>query len=141
MGFADAPDYVAALRSFVAAYDGPRARAVRHAPALFEFYARLFADDAVGRDARVLVNAVLAYFVVPEDLLPEAELGPWALMDDVYIASHVFRILRRELPDEVIARAWNAEGDLDEVMDFVHGEARTELGKRTREVLRLAGIG
>ena len=137
----EAPEFLAALRSFVASYEGARQRAIVRAPDVFELYARLFAAPELSREVRSMINAVLAYFVVPEDLLPEAELGPFGLLDDLFVAAHVFRILRRELPGEVIDRAWLADGDVDEVMDLIHGETRAELGKRAREALRLAGLG
>jgi uncharacterized membrane protein YkvA (DUF1232 family) len=140
MGF-DAPDYLRELRAFVDAYEGPAQRAVTAAPVVFELFARLFADTTLSRDARALVNAVLAYFVVPEDVLPEAELGPFGLVDDLYVAGHVFRILRRELPAGALEHAWQGEGDVDATMDVVYSQARNELGKRAREVLRLAGLG
>lgn len=135
------PEFLGALRRFVEAYEGSRSRAIRCAPDIFEFYARLFGDDRLGRDARALVNSVLAYFVVPEDVVPEAEYGPLGLMDDLFVAAHCHRILRRELAPEIVAAAWIGEGDLDEMMDLVHAECRAELGKRTKEVLRMAGLG
>jgi uncharacterized membrane protein YkvA (DUF1232 family) len=140
MGF-DAPDFAGSLRAFVEGYQGTRMRAVRWAPEIFEMYARMFIDDRLSRDARSLVNAALAYFVVPEDLMPESELGPVGLMDDLFVASHVYRLLRRELEPGVLDDAWHGEAPIDEVMDEVHTETRAELGKRAREVLRLAGLG
>lgn len=137
----EAPDYLASLRSFVDAYEGPAQRAVALAPVVFEFYARLFGDTTLSRDARAMVNAVLAYFVVPHDVLPEAEFGPFGLVDDLFLAGHVFRILRRELKSGAVNHAWAGEGDVDDVMDIVYTESKNELGKRGREVLRLAGLG
>lgn len=136
----EAPEFLGALRGFVAQYEGARERAILRAPDVFELYARLFCHGDLPREARGMVNAVLAYFVVPEDVLPEAEFGPFGLLDDLFVAAHVFRILRRELPAEVIDRAWLGEGDVDEVMDVVYTETRAELGKRAREALRLAGL-
>jgi uncharacterized membrane protein YkvA (DUF1232 family) len=135
------PEFLASLRIFVEAYEGARSRAIRRAPEIFEFYARLFSNPGLSRDARALVNAVLAYFVVPEDVLPESEFGPLGLMDDLFVAAHCYRILRRELAPEIVPAAWIGEGDLDDVMDQVYSECRAELGKRTKEVLKLAGLG
>lgn len=135
------PEFLASLRVFVDAYEGSRSRAIRRAPEIFEFYARLFSNPGLSRDARALVNAVLAYFVVPEDVLPEAEFGPFGLMDDLFVAAHCYRILRRELAPEIVPAAWIGEGDVDEMMDEVYAESRAELGKRTKEVLRMAGLG
>lgn len=135
-----APDYAAALERFVHQYAGSRHSAVRWAPAIFQFYARLFSGGHLSHDARAIVTSVLAYFVVPDDLMPEAELGPVGLLDDLYVASHAYRILRRELPREVIAEAWVEETPLEAVMSEVYSQARGELGRRGRDALRLAGL-
>lgn len=136
----DAPDFMASLRAFVAQYEGSRQRAILRAPDVFELYARLFCQAELSREARAMINAVLAYFVVPEDVMPEAEFGPFGLLDDLFVAAHVFRMLRRELPGDVIERAWLAEDDVDEVMDNIYTETRSELGKRAKEALKLAGL-
>jgi uncharacterized membrane protein YkvA (DUF1232 family) len=136
----EAPDFLASVRVFVAQYEGARQRAILRAPDVFELYARLFGQPELSREARSMVNAVLAYFVVPEDVLPEAEFGPFGLLDDLFVAAHVFRILKRELPAAAIARAWLADDDVEEVMDVIYTETRAELGKRAREALRLAGL-
>ena len=135
-----APEFAAALERFVHEYTGARERAIRWAPFIFQMYARLWSDPRTTRSARAIVSSVLAYFVVPDDLLPEGELGPVGLMDDLFVAAHAHRILRRELPLEVLADAWHGDGDLDEAMAEVYAEARAELGKRARDALRLAGL-
>ncbi len=140
-GMFEAPDYATALRGFVAEYEGARQQAVRLAPEVFTFFARLLVDPRLPRDARHVVTSVLAYFVAPDDVMPEAELGPLGLMDDLFAASHAYRTLRRELPIEMLLEAWQADEDLDEAMAMVHTETKAELGKRTKDVLRMAGLG
>jgi uncharacterized membrane protein YkvA (DUF1232 family) len=137
----EAPDYATLLRRFVADYEGARQQAVRLAPEVFTFFARLLVDPRLPRDARHVVTSVLAYFVAPDDVMPEAELGPLGLMDDLFAASHAYRTLRRELPTEMLRQAWQADEDLDEAMAMVHSETKAELGKRTKDVLRMAGLG
>jgi uncharacterized membrane protein YkvA (DUF1232 family) len=129
------------LREFVLGYTGAHERAVLRAPDVYDFFARLFADDRVDREARQLVNGVLAYFVAPGDVMPEEELGPYGLLDDLFVATHAFRLLRRELPDEVIAAAWAGDDDVDDVFNVVHTEARAAVGRKSREALRMAGMG
>lgn len=135
-----APDYAAALHRFVHDYEGSRASAVQLVPDVFSFYARLMVDNRVGRSPRTTVTAVLAYFVVPDDVLPEAELGPLGLLDDLYAASYAYRTLRREVPAEVLLAAWLGEQSLDDAMALAYSETRAELGRRTRDVLRMAGL-
>lgn len=134
------PDYAAALREFVGSYRGPREAAIRQAADIFDFYARLMMDARLPRHHRALVNAVLAYFVVPEDLFPEEELGPFGLVDNLYVSAAAFRMLARDTSYEVLSEAWRAEGDLDAVMALVHKECRAAVGKKAKDVLRIAGL-
>lgn len=136
----EVPDYAASLRRFVHEYRGSRERAVRLAPDVFGFFARLLIDPRLPRTARPVVTSVLAYFVVPDDVLPEAELGPMGLMDDLYAAAYAYRMLRREMPGAILYDAWQADEELDQAMSVVYTETRAELGRRTKDVLRMAGL-
>jgi uncharacterized membrane protein YkvA (DUF1232 family) len=135
-----APDYRASLRRFVDGYRGSREQAILRAGDVFDFFARLYVDDELPRDQRQLVGAALAYFVVPDDVLPEAELGPYGLLDDLYVASHVYRLLRNELAVALVERAWRSDDDIDDAMDLVYRECRAELGKQRKQVLKMAGL-
>jgi len=135
-----APDFAAALHRFVHDYEGSRSAAVRLVPDVFCFYSSLFADARLARDPRNIVTAVLAYFVVAEDVMPETELGPVGLLDDLYAAAYGYRQLRREVPTDVLADAWPGDMRLDDAMALAYSETRAELGKRIREVVRMAGL-
>ena len=134
------PDYRVLLRKFVDGYSGAYEKAIALTPDVFEFYARLLMNDRVGRGARSLITSVLAYFVVPDDVLPESELGPYGLLDDLHVAGHVYRILRRDLPNEILTAAWRGELELEAAMDLVYTESRAGLGRLRRKVLRVAGL-
>ncbi|HAE55198.1 MAG TPA: hypothetical protein DCG25_09520 [Acidimicrobiaceae bacterium] len=136
----DAPDYSFQLRLFTQDYDGPRSRAIRHSADIFEFFTLLFVRVRMHRQNRAMVNAVLAYFVVPDDLFPEERLGPIGLVDDLFVAAHTYRILRREIPTAELAACWKGEEELEMVMDEVYRECRAEIGKKTKDALRLAGL-
>ncbi len=128
------------LRRFVDGYRGVHERAVQHAPDVFELFARLFSSTRLDRASRQVVNGVLAYFVAPGDVLPEDALGPFGLLDDLYVAAHAFRMLRRELDADLIESAWRGDGDVDEVMNLVYAEARAAVGHKGRDALRMAGL-
>ena len=102
----EAPSFTEALRNCVHGYSGAHSAAIERAPDVFEFFARLFAERDLPDSARPLINAVLAYFVAPFDVMSEQELGPFGLLDDLYVASHAFHLLRREVPNELLHSAW-----------------------------------
>ena len=156
----DAPSYADSLRKCVAGYSGAHEQAVRWAPDVFELFSRLFAEPELPDHARPVVNAVLAYFVAPHDVLPAEDLGPYGLLDELYVASHAFAILRREVAPDLVIRAWkrrgksppqsirgkrkkddDRDGDVDEVMAIVRAESRAAVGKQGKTALKMAGLG
>ncbi len=155
----EAPSYVALLHACVDGYDGAHRDAVVRAPDVFAFFTRLFEEPELPASARPLVNAVLAYFVAPNDVLPEEDLGPFGFLDDLYVAAHVYQLLRREVPAGLLETAWQKRGrpaaksirgrpatlpgdddDLDTVMAVVRTESKAAIGKQARAALKLAGI-
>jgi uncharacterized membrane protein YkvA (DUF1232 family) len=134
------PSYADALRNCVRGYEGSHARAVLSVVDIFEFFSHLFASPALPPSARPVINAVLAYFVAPNDVMSEEELGPFGLLDDIYVATHAYHLIRADIPEDERQRAWTGEGDLDEVMAMARAESRVACGKLARAALKMAGI-
>lgn len=63
------------------------------------------------------VCRVVAYFVLPFDILPEEVHGGEGFVDDVYFALSILDRLREELPDHVLEDAWEGEGLLANLLD------------------------
>ena len=133
-------DYATALRNWVSKYRGKRECAVRRAGDVFDFFPHLFADSRLPRHNKIVVNAVLAYFVVPQDVFPEDTLGPVGLVDDLYVAACAFRRLQKDVAPAILLDAWPADDDLATVMHDVYRESRAEVGRKSKEVLRMAGL-
>jgi uncharacterized membrane protein YkvA (DUF1232 family) len=137
-----APDFAEQLQANVEAYRGPREVCIREAAHLYRFYVRLYADPRLPRAARPIVNAVLAYFVVADDVIPDAEHGPLGLVDDVFLAAYGYRCLCRAHVDaHVLNDAWAPQTDLNAVMAEVFKDARNGVGKKRREILKMSGLG
>jgi|JI7StandDraft_1071085.scaffolds.fasta_scaffold105427_2 uncharacterized membrane protein YkvA (DUF1232 family) len=137
-----APDFAEQLEAYVADYRGPREVSIREAANLYRFYVRLYADPRLPRAARPIVNAVLAYFVVADDVIPHDEHGALGLVDDVYLAAHAYRLLCSEgVEDDLLRAAWPARTDVEAVMNEVYRDARSEVGKKRKDVLRMSGLG
>ena len=136
----ETPDYAMSLRNWVSDYRGKRESVIRRAGDIFDFYTHLFADPRLPRHHKIVVNAVLAYFVVPKDVFPEDILGPIGLVDDLYVAACAFRRLQKEVAPAVLLDAWPGEDELTTVMHDVYRESRAEVGRKSKEVLRMAGL-
>jgi uncharacterized membrane protein YkvA (DUF1232 family) len=138
----NAPDFAQQLEAYVDGYRGPREVSVREAANLYRFYVRLYADPRLPRGARPIVNAVLAYFVVADDVIPPEEGGELGIVDDVFLAAHAYRMLCNEgVEAELLQEAWPARTDPDAVIAEVYRDARAAVGKKRKEILEMSGLG
>jgi uncharacterized membrane protein YkvA (DUF1232 family) len=135
------PDFASQLQRYVDDYRGPREISIRHAANLYRFYSSLFADPRLPREARPIVNAVIAYFVVADDVMPHEQHGPLGLVDDTFLAAHAYRQLCRLVDADLLHEAWTDPQPLDHVMATVYRDARSQVGKKKKEILRLSGLG
>jgi uncharacterized membrane protein YkvA (DUF1232 family) len=113
-------------------------------PDIFILMVRLMFDREVPRKTRVLIAGVVAYFISPYDLLPEAILGPVGYLDDLVLAVAVLSQLFTGDLEPFARRHWNGPKDLREVMRDVNGAAEGFLGHaiygRLKRLLARHGI-
>ncbi len=141
-------------KHLLAAYDGIRRKALRAVerrggrlgadavrvlllvPDIFLLLVRLSLDKEVPVRTRVLIGSVLAYFLLPIDLLPEGLLGGAGYLDDLVLATAVIaQAFGGEL--ETYARKhWSGPDDIREVLRDVSASAHRLLSGKTYRRLR-----
>ena len=82
------------------------------APDIFYFLCRLMTDKDVPAEDRAKIGTVIAYFILPIDLLPEAFLGVFGYADDVVLAAYVLNKITNSVAPEIIKKHWPGDGDI-----------------------------
>ena len=82
------------------------------APDLFHLLCKLAMESAVPLKERVKLAAVVAYFVSPFDLLPEALLGFMGFADDIALAAYALNSLVNRCDPEIVRRQWAGDEDI-----------------------------
>ena len=91
--------------------NNPWMRYVLLAPDFFHLVTCLLVDPDVPAKHKAALGGVVAYFILPIDLLPEALLGPVGYLDDVALAAYAVNQLVNDVDPEVVARNWAGDGD------------------------------
>lgn len=128
------------LQEHVTEYRGEFDDIVLLVPDFFRLLTNLLEDARVSKEARMLINAAIAYFVAPYDVHPEEVYGPFGYLDDLFLCAYVIRELRSLLPDEVMEDAWEAEFDLKQITDAVYEKSREGLDEKTDAILKYVGL-
>jgi uncharacterized membrane protein YkvA (DUF1232 family) len=78
-------------------------------PDFFVMMVRLARDPRVSTKSKLLIGAVIAYFLSPIDVIPDL-LGGLGLIDDLAIALYAIEELKGGVPAAVLEEAWPGEG-------------------------------
>ena len=82
------------------------------APDLFHLLCKLTIDSRVPVNKKVKLGAVIAYFISPLDLLPEAILGPIGYLDDIALTAYVLNDLINDIDAKIVTENWAGEKDI-----------------------------
>ena len=82
------------------------------APDLFHLLCKLSIDKDVSLKHKAKLAAVIAYFVSPIDLIPEALTGPVGYVDDIALAAYVLNGIINESSPEVVNKHWAGDEDV-----------------------------
>ena len=86
------------------------------APDLFHLLCKLSIDKDVPVKEKAKLAGVIAYFVSPIDLLPEALIGPLGFADDISLAAYVLNSIMSKTDPEIVRKHWAGEVDILDVV-------------------------
>ena len=115
---------------------GNAVRVLLMVPDIFLLLVRLVMDRDVPAGTRALIGSVLAYFVLPVDLLPEAILGGAGFLDDIVLATAVIAQAFGGELEPYARKHWSGPEDLRTVLRDVSESAQGLLGGRVYKQLQ-----
>lgn len=133
-------DYAQVVRENVGEYRGWFYNAVRWAPIFAATLMTLSQDPRLEARHRTWVNAAIAYFVMPDDAMPEEEYGPYGYLDDNLVSAYVIDRVARDVGWRVIEEAWSGEVAARDVARETLSREHELLGHLGQEALTRAGV-
>lgn len=134
-------DYDEVLRANVSAYRGPYHDIITLAPDLFRLMCRLLDDKRLPPRLKPLVNAAIAYFVVPFDPIPEDIYGSEGYLDDVWLCCHIARRIASEMKSmDILVQNWQGEQDIEKVLVTVLSLEHPTLEEKKPLILKYVGL-
>lgn len=133
-------EFTHVVRENVGEYRGSFFSAVKWAPIFAATLMTLSKDPRLLEKHRTMVHAAIAYFVTPDDAVPEEEVGPYGYIDDNLVSAYVMKQIAAEVGWPVIEEAWGGEGGGREVTIEMIDRERELLGDLGEEALQKAGV-
>lgn len=133
-------DFYDTLVENLEGYEGEYAYFINCGPNLFNLLCDLLSQKEISRQMRLEISAAIAYYVAPDDIIPEEIYGPYGYIDDIFISVYVLRKVAKEFGYEFLQNLWKHDSDLKEVMDDCYDNSLSLLEDKVHEVLSYVGL-
>ena len=85
-------DYYDTLVENLETYSGEYESFIDYGPKLFKLLCDLLNCD-MEKSLRLPICGAIAYYVTPDDVIPENVYGPYGYIDDIYLSTHVLKMV------------------------------------------------
>ena len=130
----------AMLEKDISGYEGELSRLIAEAPALYRMMTRLLDDRALPRSMSPLVIAAIAYFILPEDIIPEEKFGPAGYVDDIYLCAFVANeVMKESASPEILSRNWDGNAPVAELIGEILNREGELIGDKKERIMQYIG--
>lgn len=114
---------------------------IKYIPDFFKLLSDMLDRDEVDKDARLLINAALGYFVSPDDVLPDDVYGPKGYMDDIFVCTFVLQKLYLQY-STLMRQLWNNEEELKTAIENTYSSSKRYLEEQNliERIIRYCGL-
>jgi len=136
----DLKRFDAMLEKDISGYEGEFSKLIAEAPALYRMMTRLLDDRALPRSMSPLVIAAIAYFILPEDIIPEEKFGPAGYVDDIYLCAFVANeVMKESASPEILARNWDGKAPVVELIGEILDRESQLIGDKKERIMQYIG--
>lgn len=137
---AEFKDFYDTLIENLNSFDGEYAGFIDYGPNLFNLLCDLLSQKEIKKDMRLEISAAIAYFVVPDDIIPEEIYGPYGYIDDIFISVYILRKVADEFGYEYLQNLWKHESNVKEIMDDCYDNSLELLEDKVYTILVYVGL-
>jgi uncharacterized membrane protein YkvA (DUF1232 family) len=133
-------DFINVIQSEVEGYEGEHAELITQSPGLYRLLTRLLDDPNLPGRLRPLVILAIAYFILPNDIMPEDLSGAANYADDIFLAAFITDQVRKDLENgNILTDNWDGERDVLTLIDEILGQEAGLIGDRRELILWYIG--
>ena len=131
----------AMLEKDISGYEGEFSEIIRQAPALYRMMTKLLDDPALPRSISPLVIAAIAYFILPEDIIPEDKFGPVGYVDDIYLCAFVAtEVISASGSPDILVRNWDGLRPVVELVKEILDREKELIGDKRERIMQYIGL-
>jgi uncharacterized membrane protein YkvA (DUF1232 family) len=129
------------LEQEVSGYNGKHSDIISKAPAFFRMMTSLMDDPGLTGQLSPLVIAAIAYFILPEDVIPEEKFGPLGFIDDIFLCAFVAdRVRKATGSEDILNRNWDDQTPVVPLIEQILDGELELIGDKKQVILDYIGF-
>ena len=133
-------DFSDTLRENLEAFEGSYAHFIDYGPDLFTLLCDLLDYKKLSKESRLEINAAIAYYVIPNDVISETVYGPYGYIDDIFITVFVLKRIAKVYGYDLIQDYWRLNNDVKDVIEECYDHSLELLEDKVYPVLSYSGL-
>ncbi|VVB73106.1 Uncharacterised protein [uncultured archaeon] len=128
------------LEEQISAYEGRHDDLIYQAPELYRLLTRMLDDPMLPIRLRPIVISAIAYFILPNDIIPEELHGPYGYVDDIFLLAFVADLVCNEIgSNEILLNSWDGEADIVSLIEEILSKEEELIGDQKKRILGYIG--
>ena len=133
-------DFYDTLIENLNSFEGDYASFIDCGPNLFNLLCDLLSQKEIKKDMRLEISAAIAYFVAPDDIIPEEIYGPYGYIDDIFISVYILRKVADEFGYDYLQNLWKHDSNVKEIIDDCYDNSLELLEDKVYPILVYVGL-
>ena len=113
-------DFYDTLIENLETYTGEYESFIDYGPKLFKLLCDLLNSD-IDKSLKLPICGAIAYYVTPDDVIPENIYGPYGYIDDIYLSSYVIKMVASKHGYEMIQE--KSSPDIESIINECESKA------------------
>ena len=133
-------DFSDTLRENLDSFEGEYAPFIDCGPNLFTLLCDLLDNKKLSKESRLEINAAIAYYVIPNDVIPEEVYGPYGYIDDIFVTVYVLRRIADNHGYDFLQEIWRPNNNIKDVIDDCYNHSLELLEDKVYPILSYSGL-
>lgn len=126
------------LEKDIRSHRGKYKKLVKYCPPFFQLLCKILNDKVTDWNTKLMIDAALAYFVLPDDIIPDKEEAGY--VDDLFIVTHVLREIKDKVSPELITNNWEEKEDILLLIDKIYDESSKIVAQYSLDIIHKVGL-
>jgi len=128
------------LEDNLSVYEGRHDDIINQAPEFYRLLTRILDDPRLPGRLRPMVLVGIAYFILPNDVIPEDIYGPYGYLDDIFLSAYIANDIKQEMGlDDILIANWGGEADVITLIEDILSNEHDLIGDKGKQILWYVG--